>query len=151
MIPHSEARFLESTAQNLPRPQALQTRSILVVDDNAVFTQALRAVLANAGYHVATFNTGLAALGHAAEHRPHAAIIDIHLPDISGLVLTHRLRDLLGNDVPLVILSGDTSMETINSLPHVGATYFFSKPVQGSHLVSKLREWIGDPPREPEE
>jgi len=148
MIPNSEAPFLESTAQNLPRAQALETRSVLVVDDNAVFTQALRAVLANAGFAVSTFNAGLAALRHAGENRPDAAIIDIHLPDISGLVLTHRLRDLLGNDVPLVILSGDTSMETINSLPHVGATYFFSKPVQGSHLVSKLREWMGPPPRD---
>jgi DNA-binding response OmpR family regulator len=139
---------LESTARNLPRQAALQTCSILIVDDNDLVTRALRAVLANAGFNVSTFNTGLAALRHAAEHRPHAAIIDIHLPDISGLVLTHRLRDLLGNDIPLVILSGDTSMETINSLPHVGATYFFSKPVQGTQLIAKLREWMGAPPRE---
>ena len=142
MIPNSEAPFLESTAQNLTRAKGLETRSVLVVDDNAFFTQALRAVLANAGFEVSTFNTGLAALRHAGENRPDAAIIDIHLPDISGLVLTHRLRDLLGNDVPLVILSGDTSMETINSLPHVGATYFFSKPVQPATLLERLQQLL---------
>jgi len=57
-------------------------------------------------------------------------------------VLTRRLRDLLGPAAPLVILSGDTSLETLNSLPHVGATYFFPKPVRGAELVARLREWL---------
>ena len=133
---------MELTAQQPIRAHDAQTHSILIVDDNQLITQALRAVLANAGFDVTTFNTGLAALRHAAEHPPDAAIIDIHLPDISGLVLTQRFRNLLGPQTPLIILSGDTSMETINSLPHVGATYFFPKPVQGAQLVARLREWI---------
>jgi len=48
----------------------------------------------------------------------------------------------LGPQTPLVILSGDTSIQTINSLPHVGATYFFPKPIQGIQLVERLKEWI---------
>jgi CheY-like chemotaxis protein len=145
ILPNSEA-LLNSTAQNTASAAALQTRSILIVDDSHLVTQALRVVLGNAGFKVSTFNTGLAALRHAAELRPDAAIIDIHLPDISGLVLTQRLRDMLGAETPLVILSGDTSMETINSLPHVGATYFFPKPVQGTQLVARLREWMEESP-----
>lgn len=133
---------MKPTAQNASRAVDTKTHSILIVDDNHLLTQALRAVLVKAGFGVETFDSGLAALRHAAEQRPDAAIIDIHLPDISGLVLTQRLRDLLGPRTPLIVLSGDTSMETINSLPHVGATYFFSKPVQGAELVARLREWI---------
>src|SRR5258706_6469605 len=74
---------LESPAQQPNRARSAQTHSILIVDDNQLITQALRAVLANAGFDVTTFNTGLAALRHAAEQPPDAAIIDIHLPDIS--------------------------------------------------------------------
>ena len=133
---------LKSVAENAACAVDTHTRSILVVDDNQLLTQALRAVLVKAGFVVTTFDAGLAALRHVAEARPDAAIIDIHLPDISGLVLTQRMRDLLGPRTPLIILSGDTSMETINSVPHVGATYFFSKPVQGAELVARLREWI---------
>jgi DNA-binding response OmpR family regulator len=133
---------LELTVQQPIHAHDAQTRSILIVDDNQLITQALRAVLTGAGFNVTPFNTGLAALRHAAEHPPDAAIIDIHLPDISGLVLTQRLRELLGPQTPLIILSGDTSMETINSLPHVGATYFFPKPVQGAQLIARLRDWI---------
>jgi FixJ family two-component response regulator len=52
------------------------------------------------------------------------------------------LRDLLGPDVPIIVLSGDTSMPMLNSLPHVGATYFFSKPVNAQQLVERLNEWV---------
>jgi DNA-binding response OmpR family regulator len=104
-------------------------------------TRALRIMLGNAGYRVEAFESGLAALRHAAVTPPDAAVIDIHLPDINGLVLTQRLRGILGPGAPLIVLSGDTSMETLNSLPHVGATYFFPKPVQAAQLVERLREW----------
>ena len=45
---------------------------------------------------------------------------------------------------PIVILSGDASMEVLNSLPHVGATYFFRKPVSGAMLVEHFRERLAD-------
>jgi len=134
---------LKSVAQHAGLAGTTETKSSLIIDDSRLNTRALRTILAQAGYTVDAFNTGLDALRHAAHHPPDAAIIDVHLPDISGLVLTQRLRDQLGPQVPLIILSGDTSMETINSLPHVGATYFFSKPVQGAQLVERLREWVG--------
>jgi CheY-like chemotaxis protein len=133
---------VEPAAENPPRPDGHTARSIIIVDDNETVTKALRVMLGNAGYAVHAFETGLAALRHAAQSRPDAAIIDIHLPDINGLVLTQRLRDLLGPDTPLIILSGDTSMQTLNSLPHVGATYFFPKPVQGAQLIERLKEWV---------
>ena len=133
---------MEPAAQNPPRLEGQATRSIIIVDDNQTVTKALRVMLGNAGYDVHAFETGLAALRHAAQSRPDAAVIDIHLPDINGLVLTQRFRDLLGPDTPLIILSGDTSMQTLNSLPHVGATYFFPKPVQAAQLIDRLKEWV---------
>ena len=128
-------------ATDQPR-QKITARNILIVDDNHAVSAALRLMLANAGYTARAFESGLEALKHVDGERPDAAIIDIHLPDINGLVLTQRLRDLLGPDAPLIILSGDTSMETINSLPHVGATYFFPKPVKSAQLIERLREWV---------
>jgi DNA-binding response OmpR family regulator len=119
-----------------------QTRQILLIDDNHTVTSALSTLLNKAGYTVAAFDTGLAALRRAAEQPPDAAVIDIHLPDINGLVLTQRLRESLGGQIPIIILSGDTSMETINSLPHVGATYFFPKPLHAQQLIDRLKELL---------
>ena len=52
------------------------------------------------------------------------------------------MRELLGPDVPIIVVSGDTSMEVINALSHVGATYFFSKPLNVPNLLERLKEWI---------
>jgi CheY-like chemotaxis protein len=117
-------------------------RSILVVDDNELVTHSLRIRLAEAGYDVTALESGLEALKHAQQTRFDAAVIDVHLNDLSGLVLTQRLRSLFGNATPIIVLSGDTSMETLNSLPFVGATYFIPKPVQSAQLIEQLRQWV---------
>lgn len=133
---------LETAAKNQGRARQPAQRSILIVEDNESVNKALAAVLANANFAVDAFTSGRAALRHVAHSPPDAAVLDIHLPDINGLVLTQRLRELLGPQTPLIILSGDTSMQTLNSLSHVGATYFLPKPVRGADLVGYLREWL---------
>jgi FixJ family two-component response regulator len=114
--------------------------NIMIVDDSEALTRALAAVLKLAGYQPTTFANGQDALAHAEESKPAAAIIDIHLPDLSGLVLSRLLRARLGPEMPIIVLSGDGSMEVLNSLSHVGATYFFQKPVSADTLLNQLRE-----------
>ena len=116
--------------------------SILVVDDHDLTAAALSKLLTSAGYVAQVAHNGGDALAKVAAARPIAAIIDIHLPDLNGLILSRKLREQLGPGVPLIVLSGDTSMATINSLPHVGATYFLSKPVHAAHLLELLKNWL---------
>ena len=117
---------------------------ILIVEDSEATARGLDYLFRDAGYQSATFNQGLTALEYARDNKPAGALIDIHLPDISGLVLSQRLRDILGPRAPIIILSGDASMEVLNSLPHVGATYFFRKPVNGGTLIDHFRELLSD-------
>lgn len=128
---------------------ALVPRRILIVDDNQPTARALAALLRSASYEPAVAFRGADALervrGDGADGFA-AAIVDIHLPDISGLVVSQKLRELLGPDVPIIILSGDTSMQMLNSLPHVGATYFFSKPVNSGQLLERIKECVAQPP-----
>jgi DNA-binding response OmpR family regulator len=115
---------------------------VLVVEDNFGVANALATVIRRAGFAATACHCGLDALEYLRGATPQAAVLDIHLPDINGLVLAHKLRDSLGDAIPIIIVSGDTSMETIKSLPHVGATYFFSKPVNPHVLVDRLKELI---------
>ena len=112
----------------------------MVVDDSSPTATSLARLLTVSGFNPTVFHKGAAALDHARAIGADAAVIDIHLPDINGLILSQQLRVCLGPDKPIIVLSGDTSMETLNSLPHVGATHFFSKPVNGSQLIERLRE-----------
>lgn len=120
-----------------PAPQR-----ILIVDDSEPTALALAALLRRAGYATATAHRGHDALRHADAGGFAAAVVDIHLPDLSGLVVSQKLRERLGPCTPIVVLSGDTSMPVLNSLPHVGATYFFSKPVNSASLLERLKEWL---------
>ena len=114
---------------------------VLIVDDEESTARALAKVLGAAKFRTAVSFRGGDAVDYAARNPISAAVIDIHLPDLSGLVVTQKLRERLGPATPIIILSGDTSMEMLNALPHVGATYFFSKPVNAARLVERLQEW----------
>jgi CheY-like chemotaxis protein len=114
--------------------------SILVVDDDPLVVKAMRNLLKFEGFNTLTCLTGAEAL-ELADENVSAAFVDIHLPDMNGLELSRQLREILPADVPIIILSGDNSMDTIRALPNAGATYFFSKPVNTGMLMGKLREW----------
>ena len=104
----------------------------------------MSALLRNAGFEAIGCESGQDALDRTSDFTPAAAVVDIHLPDINGLILAQKLRDRFGTATPIIVVSGDTSMETLKSLPHVGATYFFSKPVNSGMLIERIRELIGD-------
>ena len=114
----------------------------MLVEDNNVVAGALKRYFEANGYGAAVFSTGRSAIAHVESARPAAAIVDLHLPDLSGLILIQQLRQKLGPATPIVVLSGDVSMATINSLPHVGATYFFSKPVQPAALLERIEQLL---------
>jgi DNA-binding response OmpR family regulator len=109
----------------------------------------LSKLLIGEGLVPAVCSNGAQAIDYARQNSPVAALVDIHLPDISGLVLAGKLRERFGDATPIIVLSGDTSMENIRSLSHVGATYFISKPVNGEHLIERLRDLVSSSPRYP--
>lgn len=116
-------------------------RKVLIVDDNEPTAAALAKILQAAHFEPAVSHRGGDAIEYVQRNPISAAVVDIHLPDLSGLVVTQKLRERIGPSAPIIILSGDTSMEMLNALSHVGATYFFSKPVSSAQLVERLQEW----------
>lgn len=125
-------------------PDTVKTAQILLVDDDPTVTRALANLLKRNGFTPVCFNTGHEAIGHITDSAdPVAAVIlDIHMPDVSGLVVSKRIRDILGPDVPIIMLSGDGSMQTLKALPHAGATHFFSKPIKTEQLLAYLRDLL---------
>ena len=101
---------------------------VLVVDDDPVVIKAMHKLLSREGFDVIGCQSAEMALQktHAGIN---AAVLDIHLPNRDGLWLSQQIRTALGPATPIIILSGDHSMDTIRALPDAGATYFFSKPV----------------------
>lgn len=115
-------------------------KQILVVEDSPQVGNALGKLLETQGYCARVCETAGEALKMANESVPDGAIVDIHLPDESGLVLSQQLRQRMGPRRPIIVMSGDSSMETIRALSEAGATLFISKPVNAGRLMEHLKE-----------
>lgn len=122
--------------------QDVSSKTVLVIEDDAQLGGMLCLFLRKCGYAAVLKSTGHDALDFVAATAPDAVIADVHLPDLNGLVLTSKLREKFGPSLPIIVLSGDTSMEVIRSLSHVGATHFFSKPPNMDALKQHLSDLL---------
>ena len=94
--------------------RAAVTPKILIIDDSQATAGALEHLLRRASYDTAVAHRGQDGIERARAGGFAAAMVDIHLPDLSGLVVSQKLRELLGPNTPIIVLSGDTSMQTLN-------------------------------------
>jgi two-component system response regulator MprA len=111
---------------------------ILVVDDDRAVREALRRALILGGYEVEMAEGGSQALELVAAEMPDAVVLDIGMPDIDGLEVCRRLR-LLGNRVPILMLTArDAVADRIDGLD-VGADDYMVKPCDIGELKARLR------------
>jgi two-component system, OmpR family, KDP operon response regulator KdpE len=123
---------------------------VLVVDDERQILRALKVILRDAGYDVVDATTVEEALDRAAVRPPDAAIIDLVLPDGSGVDLCRRLREW--STMPILVLSAigeeDAKVEALEA----GADDYVTKPFGPRELVARLgaaMRRVGDAPGDP--
>ena len=123
---------------------------VLVVDDERQILRALKVILREAGYDVIEAATMEEALDRAAVRPPDAAIVDLMLPDGSGVELSRRLREW--TSMPILVLSAvgeeDAKVEALEA----GADDYVTKPFGPRELVARLgaaMRRVGDAPGEP--
>jgi two-component system, OmpR family, KDP operon response regulator KdpE len=110
---------------------------ILVCDDDPQIQRALRLVLREAGYEALVTVSGEQALDRAAVAGPHAAIVDLMLPDMHGIEVCRELRRW--SDLPIIVLSalGEEAIK-IEAL-EAGADDYVTKPFGPGELVARLQ------------
>jgi len=110
---------------------------VLVCDDDRQILRALRLILTRAGYEVVTAQTAEEALDRAAVAGPHAAIVDLMLPDGSGIDVCRELREW--SEMPILVLSaiGQESSK-VEALQH-GADDYVTKPFGPDELVARIQ------------
>jgi two-component system KDP operon response regulator KdpE len=123
---------------------------VLVVDDEPQILRALGVILRNAGYAVATASTKSEALDAVSVRPPDAMVLDLVLPDGSGVDVTSQVRTW--SSLPIIVLSavGD-EREKVRALD-VGADDYITKPFGTEELLARLRavlRRVGDGRDEP--
>ncbi|MHA0285308.1 response regulator [Mycobacterium sp. C3-094] len=110
---------------------------VLVVDDEPQILRALRINLSVRGYDVRTAATGAEALRAAADFRPDVIVLDLGLPDMSGIDVLGGLRGWLS--APVIVLSARTDSSDKVAALDAGADDYVTKPFGMDEFLARLR------------
>lgn len=111
---------------------------ILVVDDEPVLAEMVSMALRYEGWDVSTAADGAAALTAARDHRPDAVVLDVMLPDMSGLEVLRRLREH-SPDLPVLLLTAKDAVEDRIAGLTAGGDDYVTKPFSLEEVVLRLR------------
>ncbi|ANM28641.1 hypothetical protein ABI59_01960 [Acidobacteria bacterium Mor1] len=114
---------------------------ILVVDDEAGSREGLRRLLEAWGYEAETAGSGEEALDRIEDGRATAVITDLVMPGLSGLDLIRRLK--ADYPLPIIVLSGQGTIEQAVEAIKLGANDFLEKPVEPAKLKILLEKMDG--------
>ncbi|MGC8634356.1 MAG: response regulator [Candidatus Limnocylindrales bacterium] len=112
-------------------------RTLLVVDDEAILRETLEYNLVRDGYRVVTAADGREALTRFAETRPDLVVLDVMLPELSGLDVCSAIRR--ESDVPILMLTAkDSEIDKVVGL-ELGADDYLTKPFSLRELQARIR------------
>ena len=109
--------------------------TLLLVDDDRTFCQVLAQALEHRGYSVACAYDGHSALHLIHELAPEFAVVDLRLPDMSGLKVVERLKTA-DEHTNIICLTGYGSIATAIEAIKLGATYYLTKPANADQIVA---------------
>lgn len=111
-------------------------KQVLVVDDSAVITFLWKLVLENGGYVVTQVNDGASALKMLAASHYNCVIVDYHMDNMDGLVLTEQIRAMPGYEpVPIIMITADRNEQLREDARIAGINAWMTKPVHPDHLL----------------
>jgi len=118
---------------------------IAVIDDEEAVRKALGRLLHAAGLAVETFGGGREFLASLAAHRPDCAVLDLHMPDMSGFDVLARLAQLSAG-VPVIVITGHDSPGAEETALRGGACAYLRKPFNDRLLLDTIFLAIAPPP-----
>ncbi|MDQ6685391.1 MAG: PAS domain S-box protein, partial [Pseudomonadota bacterium] len=124
---------------------AYRTRVVHYIEDNETNVEVMRGILAQRPQvRMEVSIAGLDALAAIRAQRPNLILLDMHLPDISGLELLRHLKsDAATATIPVLVVSADATAQQIDAAIGAGAHRYLTKPVSVSELLAALDELLG--------
>jgi two-component system response regulator AtoC len=113
--------------------------TILVVDDQKEICDIFQDALTQEGYEVLTATNGVEAVSLGEQNRPDLAILDIKMPEMDGIEVLQKLREVRG-DVEVIMLTGYGTLMTAKEAMRLGAYDYLTKPFDLGLVKSIIRE-----------
>jgi signal transduction histidine kinase/CheY-like chemotaxis protein len=127
-----------------PEPAEYHRRVVHYVEDNETNVEVMRGILAQRPQvELQVSITGLDGMAAIRARRPDLILLDMHLPDISGMELLRHLRaDPATSTIPIVVVSADALTQQIEAAFEAGCTHYLTKPVSVSELLAVLDDHL---------
>jgi FixJ family two-component response regulator len=111
---------------------------VFIVDDDVSVRESLDALIRHSGWQAETFPSARSFLARSVVAGPSCLILDVHLPDLSGLdlqalVATDRI------DMPIIFISGQGDVPMTVRAMKAGAVEFLTKPLQSEALLKSIK------------
>jgi two-component system response regulator ResD len=117
------------------------TQSVLIVDDEPMARTLLRLMLVRAGFNVSEAEDGFDALEKVQASQPDIILLDVMMPGMDGFSVCEELRQRKEtSNLPIIMLSAKTDLDSINKGLRVGATKYLTKPISPEDLTRHVND-----------
>jgi len=139
--------YQESSGAFTERRPGVQpmVKTVLIVEDNELNMKLFHDLLDAHGYRTLQTRNGLEALKFAREHRPDLILMDIQLPEISGLEVTKWLKDDVElRDIPVIAVTAFAMKGDEERIRQGGCEAYISKPISIGTFLETVRRYLGE-------
>ena len=130
---------------NVPDAVPATPKRVLIVEDNELNMKLFNDLLEANGYQVIQTRDGLSALDLARKHRPDLILMDIQLPEVSGIEVTKWLKeDDELKHIPVIAVTAFAMKGDEERIREGGCEAYLSKPISVGKFVETVKHYLGD-------
>ena len=120
-------------------------KRVMIVEDNELNMKLFRDLIEAHGYRTVQTRNGLTAMDLAREHRPDLILMDIQLPEISGLDVTRQLKgDAELRTIPVIAVTAFAMKGDEERIRQGGCEAYISKPISVGRFIETIKTFLGD-------
>ena len=126
--------------------QVMMSKKVLIVEDNELNMKLFHDLLDSQGYQILQTREGMQAMAMARQHMPDLILMDIQLPEISGLEVTKWLKDdeELAH-IPIIAVTAFAMKGDEERIRQGGCEAYISKPISVMHFLETVKKHLNQP------
>jgi len=118
-------------------------KTVLIVEDNELNMKLFHDLLEAHGYKTLQARTGPEALELASVHRPDLILMDIQLPEVSGLEVTQKIKDDADlSDIPIIAVTAFAMKGDEERIRRGGCEDYIAKPISVDSFLEKVKRYL---------
>lgn len=118
-------------------------KKVMIVEDNELNMKLFRDLVEVSGYETLLTRSGINVLELARAHRPDLILMDIQLPEISGLDVTKKLKaDAELRSIPVIAVTAFAMKGDEERIRSAGSEAYMSKPISVPHFIATIKKFL---------